>query len=68
MTEILWQPAIWNPEAVPSRAQIAQRFERPGEALEDLQRYYGPAYAAGLYRDNLPEPDKNANRAGRPSE
>ena len=48
MTEILWQPAIWNPEAVPSRAQIAQRFERPGEALEDLQRYYGPAYATGL--------------------
>jgi hypothetical protein len=46
----LWQPATWNPEAVPSRAQIVQRFERPGEAQEDLQRYYGPAYTASLYR------------------
>ena len=72
MTEITseaqFTPAIWTPEAVPSRAQIAQRFERPGDALKDLQRYYGPAYAVGLYRDNLPEPDKNANRAGQPSE
>jgi hypothetical protein len=36
----------WNPEAVLSRAEIAQRFERPGDALEDLRRYYGPAYTA----------------------
>lgn len=64
----LWQPASWDPEAVPSRAQIAQRFERPGEALEDLQRYYGPAYTAGLYRDNPPETGKDLNRAGPPSE
>ena len=64
----LWQPASWDPETVPSRAQIAQRFERPGEALEDLQRYYGPAYTAGLYRDNSPETGKDLNRAGRPSE
>lgn len=45
----LWQPATWNPEAVPSRARIAQRLERPEEALEDLERYYGAAYATGLY-------------------
>ncbi|MDQ4103753.1 MAG: pyridoxamine 5'-phosphate oxidase family protein [Actinomycetota bacterium] len=45
----LWQPATWNPEAVPSRAQIVQRLERPDEALEDLQRYYGPRYATRLY-------------------
>lgn len=46
----LWQPATWNPDAVPSRAQIAQRLEQPDEALEELERYYGPAYAARLYR------------------
>jgi hypothetical protein len=46
----LWQPASWDPQAAPSRAHIAQRLERPNDALEDLERYYGPAYAEGLYR------------------
>jgi PPOX class probable FMN-dependent enzyme len=46
----LWQPASWDPQAAPSRAQIAQRLEQPTEALEDLERYYGPAYAKGLYQ------------------
>jgi PPOX class probable FMN-dependent enzyme len=45
----LWQPATWDPAAVPSKAQIAQRLERPDETLEHLQRYYGPAYATRLY-------------------
>jgi len=45
----LWQPDGWDPQAAPSRAQIAQRLERPDDDLEDLQRYYGPAYASGLY-------------------
>ncbi len=47
----LWRPATWNPEAAPSRARIAQRLEQPDEALEDLQRYYGPAYATRLYHN-----------------
>jgi PPOX class probable FMN-dependent enzyme len=46
----LWQPDTWGAQAVPSRAQIAQRLERPDDALVDLERYYGPAYATGLYR------------------
>ncbi|MBV8542119.1 MAG: pyridoxamine 5'-phosphate oxidase family protein [Pseudonocardiales bacterium] len=46
----LWQPATWNPQAAPSRAQIVQRLERPEETLEDLRRYYGPEYATRLYR------------------
>jgi uncharacterized protein len=46
----LWQPATWSPDSVPSRAQVAQRLEQPDKALEDLQRYYGPAYATSLYR------------------
>ena len=53
---------------MPSRAQITQRLERPDETLEDLQRYYGPAYSAGLYRDNSPETGKDPNRADPPSE
>lgn len=45
-----WQPATWNPQAAPSRAQIAHRVERPDEPLEDLEHYYGAGYANGLYR------------------
>jgi uncharacterized protein len=46
----LWDPATWDAaDAVPSRPRIAQRLERPGESLEDLERYYGAGYAAGLY-------------------
>ncbi|MFN2478006.1 MAG: pyridoxamine 5'-phosphate oxidase family protein [Pseudonocardiaceae bacterium] len=50
----LWQPTTWNAAAVPSRAQIAQRLERPNDALEDLERYYGPAYATRLYGTGRP--------------
>ena len=45
----LWQPSSWNPSALPSRAEIAHRLERPDEALAELERYYGPQYADGLY-------------------
>jgi PPOX class probable FMN-dependent enzyme len=45
----LWSPQTWTPDAVPSRALIAQRMERPEDTLEDLERYYGPRYAEGLY-------------------
>jgi hypothetical protein len=34
---------------VPSRACIAQELERPDDSLEELERYYGEAYSAGLY-------------------
>ncbi|MGL5859569.1 MAG: pyridoxamine 5'-phosphate oxidase family protein [Angustibacter sp.] len=46
----LWEPGAWTPDAVPSRARIAQQSERPNEPLEALERYYGPAYSASLYR------------------
>ncbi|MGI8534989.1 MAG: pyridoxamine 5'-phosphate oxidase family protein [Mycobacteriales bacterium] len=45
----LWDASSWAPEAVPSRARIAKTLERPEESLEDLDAYYGPAYAAKLY-------------------
>jgi uncharacterized protein len=45
----LWDPETWDPDAVPSRAQIAKRLERPEDTIEELERYYGEAYAKGLY-------------------
>jgi uncharacterized protein len=45
----LWRPDTWTPDAVAPRAVIAQALERPDEALEDLERYYGAGYADGLY-------------------
>ena len=46
----LWDPTTWDAaHAVPSRPRIAQRLERPDESLDDLERYYGAGYAAGLY-------------------
>ncbi|WP_299035617.1 pyridoxamine 5'-phosphate oxidase family protein [uncultured Pseudokineococcus sp.] len=46
----LWEPDSWDPGAVPARRQIARALERPDAALEELEAYYGPAYADGLYR------------------
>lgn len=57
----LWQPDSWQPDAIPSRAHFAKRFERPGESVADLERYYGPGYAAGLYpADAGGRPDTSA--------
>jgi PPOX class probable FMN-dependent enzyme len=47
----LWQPDTWEPSALPTRAEISHRLERPNEQLADLEHYYGPSYADRLYRD-----------------
>ena len=41
----LWQPETWDPDALPSRAQITKALERPETPLAELEAYYGPAYA-----------------------
>ena len=46
----LWEPETWAPGAMPSRAEIAHRLERPEDDLAELRTYYGPSYADGLYR------------------
>jgi PPOX class probable FMN-dependent enzyme len=46
----LWKPETWNPEAMPSRAKIAKALERQGEALAELEAYYGPAYEEKIYK------------------
>lgn len=50
MRSKLWQPDSWTPDALPNRAAISQALERPDDPIEELERYYGPAYAEGLYR------------------
>lgn len=47
----LWEPETWRPfDEVPRRAVIAHDVEPDGRSLEELDAYYGPAYAEGLYR------------------
>jgi len=46
----LWEPERWAPDALPCRAEIAGRLERPEDSAADLAQYYGPSYAEGLYR------------------
>ncbi|HVV10332.1 pyridoxamine 5'-phosphate oxidase family protein [Amycolatopsis sp.] len=45
----LWKPESWEPESAPPRPVIAKTLERPDDSLEELERYYGPAYADKLY-------------------
>lgn len=45
----LWDPESWHPDAVPNRAQIAKRLERPDDTMDELEEYYGETYAKGLY-------------------
>lgn len=48
----LWDPTSWEPESrVPRRAVIAQQLERPESTVEELEEYYGPAYAENIYRN-----------------
>jgi PPOX class probable FMN-dependent enzyme len=45
----LWDPGTWDPTGVvPRRAVIASTVEGAGP-VEELDRYYGPSYAEGLY-------------------
>jgi PPOX class probable FMN-dependent enzyme len=45
----LWDPATWDPTAVPRRAVLAQQLERPESTVEELDEYYGPSYAQKIY-------------------
>ena len=50
----LWRPETWNPGALPSHARIVKAVQHTEESLEELERYYGPAYAEQLYRARRP--------------
>lgn len=45
----LWDPEYWNPDGLPSRAEISKVLEVPDASLKDLENYYGEAYRKKLY-------------------
>ncbi|MBE1487411.1 pyridoxamine 5'-phosphate oxidase family protein [Plantactinospora soyae] len=45
----LWRPETWDPEVLPPHPQIIKRVQQIEETLEQLETYYGPQYAKGLY-------------------
>ena len=48
----LWDPETWDPEVrVPRRAVVAHELDRPESTVAELDEYYGPSYAEGLYRN-----------------
>jgi PPOX class probable FMN-dependent enzyme len=50
MRSQLWQPGTWNPAVLPSVACITKSVQHTEQTLEELEQYYGPDYAARLYR------------------
>ena len=47
----LWDPETWDPNGtVPRRAVLAHELDRPDTSIEELDAYYGPSYAEGIYR------------------
>ena len=52
MRSSLWDPETWDPEIrVPRRAVLAHELDRPESTVAELDEYYGPSYAEGLYRN-----------------
>jgi PPOX class probable FMN-dependent enzyme len=45
----LWKPETWSPDSAPSRPVIAKALESPDDSIEELTRYYGPAYEKTIY-------------------
>lgn len=50
MRSQLWDPQTWQPDVLPSRAQLAKLTDAADVPLADLERHYGPAYLERLYR------------------
>ncbi|WP_418276713.1 MSMEG_1061 family FMN-dependent PPOX-type flavoprotein [Isoptericola jiangsuensis] len=44
-----WDPASWDPEGLPRRAELAHRLEATDVPLAVLDEHYGPRYAQRLY-------------------
>lgn len=47
----LWDPDRWPQDVLPSYAEITHAVGRTGKSREELEQYYGPAYAELLYRE-----------------
>ncbi|MED7931059.1 pyridoxamine 5'-phosphate oxidase family protein [Nonomuraea sp. LP-02] len=44
----LWKPETWGDD-LPSHARITKDVQKMEESVEELEEYYGPAYAKKLY-------------------
>jgi uncharacterized protein len=49
MRSELWKPGSWNPTVLPSHAKLVKEVQAVEESLEQLEAYYGEAYAKKLY-------------------
>ncbi|MEO3798149.1 pyridoxamine 5'-phosphate oxidase family protein [Nonomuraea sp. B10E15] len=46
----LWKPGTWRPDVLPSHARLVKEVQVVEESVEELETYYGKAYAEKLYR------------------
>jgi uncharacterized protein len=49
MRSSLWKPETWDPDVLPSHAALVKKVQKTEETLEELERFYGAAYANTLY-------------------
>ncbi|MEO3890277.1 pyridoxamine 5'-phosphate oxidase family protein [Nonomuraea sp. B5E05] len=45
----LWRPDTWHPDVLPSHARLVKEVQVVAESVEELETYYGKAYAEKLY-------------------
>ncbi|MEU6248408.1 pyridoxamine 5'-phosphate oxidase family protein [Glycomyces sp. NPDC047010] len=45
----IWKPETWEPDALPSQAQLVKETQVVAESVEELTEYYGTTYEKGLY-------------------
>ncbi|MFC4334397.1 pyridoxamine 5'-phosphate oxidase family protein [Salininema proteolyticum] len=49
MRSRLWSPETWEPEVLPSTAELVKSSQNTPESLESLEEHYGAQYASKLY-------------------
>lgn len=49
MRSNIWDPESWQPDALPSHANIVKAVQKTETTLEELETYYGKQYVANLY-------------------
>ncbi|MCC6832824.1 MAG: pyridoxamine 5'-phosphate oxidase family protein [Thermoleophilia bacterium] len=54
MRSRLWDPATWDPAALPGTAEMVKRVQDVEESLDELREYYGPSYEGRLYGPGPP--------------
>ncbi|WP_327090668.1 pyridoxamine 5'-phosphate oxidase family protein [Nonomuraea sp. NBC_01738] len=50
MRSSLWKPDAWRPDELPSHARLIKEIQVIEETVEQLEAYYGDAYAEKLYK------------------